>query len=209
MFLFDANMKKTNPEIIIAIALITATIVTPYLSLADVDYSQATYVGEVLPQSGQEPPTFEFSLENGSILYTKDVEIELEALINWGNGTLVNLYNVTYKADWQDTPTIIKSTINDPATINDDEPNGNALDYNIVLTDVPEGSHQIEVVAVGGGAYSDWNAVTYQTFTITGSSTLDFTVETSIIPNQLITFAFVTLLILVIGLLVYFKKRKH
>ena len=104
------------------------------------------------PQSGQEPPTFEFSLENGSILYTKDVEIEMEALINWVNGTLVNLYNVTYKADWQDTPTIIKSTINDPSTLNDDEPNGNALDYNIVLTEVPEGSHQIEVVAVGGGS---------------------------------------------------------
>jgi hypothetical protein len=222
-------MNKTF-AFLLALTIIAATIITPFLSIvAGADFT-ATYAGPMAPLSGQEPPTFMFVLENGTVLkphdkqpvsivgstYTENFTIELIMNMDNGNGFFVNLHNVSYKASWQDEPVVFyKWSINDPADLYDDDPNGtNSFSYNIVLTEIPEGPHHIDFNAAGGGIYISFgNPNIYHTFTIAGLSSLYFTVveeqEPDPFPTVSIAVASVITVVIVAGLLVYFKKRKH
>ena len=239
-------MKKTKvaPWLIIT-TLFATTVITPCLSIVSGADFNATYTGSTAPKSGQEPPTFMFVLENGTVLkphnkqsvsigniYTKNLTIELIMNMDYGNGFFVNLHNVSYKASWQDEPVIFyRWSINDPADLYDDDPNGtNSFSYNIVLTEIPEGPQHLDFNAAGGGIYISFgNPNTYQTFTIAGSSSLNFTVvepepqststpspspeHTLIVDPNFSFYIGLALLIIVVttfaALLLYFKKRKH
>ncbi len=172
--------------------LVATAVLTYHSSLASGAEFNATYTGPTAPKSGQEPPTFMFVLENGTVLkphdkqsvsigsiYTKNLTIELIMNMDYGNGFFVNLHNVSYKASWQDEPVVFyRWSINDPADLYDDDTNGtNSFSYDIVLTEIPEGPQHLDFNAAGGGIYISFgNPNTYQTFTIASSSSLNFTV---------------------------------
>ena len=186
-------MKRTAlaPALLITI-LVATTVITPCLSIVSGADFNGTYTGSTAPKSGQEPPTFMFILENGTVLkphdkqsvsigniYAKNLTIELIMNMDYGNGFFVNLHDVSYKASWQDEPVVFyRWSINDPADLYDDDPNGtNSFSYDIVLTEIPEGPQRLDFNAAGGGIYISFgNPNTYQTFTIAGSSSLFFTV---------------------------------
>jgi hypothetical protein len=117
--------------------------------------------------------------------------------------------SIDYKPSWQSNYSHINST---------------TIDYaNITLTNIPEGSNHIEVKAEWEYVYESrldttQRYITYYTsYTMNCSETIYFNVDTHTnssqqstqpFPTALIVASVITVAVLGIGLLVYFKKRK-
>ncbi len=137
------------------------------------------------------PPLIEFTVENATVMYNLGTfNIGLFAYIGFPENLqtlMAALYSVSYKASWQNQSTVIYQwSINDPANLNDDDPNAEqAFFYAIDLTHVPEGRQQIEVTVVGGGYLFGGNK--YYTFSTSVSSSLYFTINAPPSPEALLS----------------------
>ena len=94
-----------------------------------------------------------FSKYNNSVIYLAD-EKNINFSVGFGRYCFYNymslgawLYSVTYKASWQSGPiTVYNWTYNDPANLNDDDPNPQqGFQGTVSLKDAPLGNHQITV----------------------------------------------------------------
>jgi hypothetical protein len=151
------------------------------ISIIPLVAAQFTYGGSI---NKNNPPTIEFSVKNNTVLYNLGnyniaFYITVGPDYNWLSGPTA-LHSVSLKTSWQNQPRILYQwSMNDPATLEDDDPNPtSAFFYAIDLTNVPQGSHQIEVTITGGGiVYTFVSGAKYSTFTTNGSSTLNFSIS--------------------------------
>jgi len=126
------------------------------------------------------PPSFKFSLENETVLYSggkNNIAFLVAVGATENTQTLGSaIYSLSYKASWQDRPKVLHQwSMNNPADRSDDDPNPTSFFfYAIDLTNVPEGSHQIEVIVDGGG-YT-FGGGDYYTFSATGSTSFHFSI---------------------------------
>jgi len=179
-------------SVLLALIIITATGITSLFSGVAGKEFNPIYTG--LNVGGLGPQEIKFSVFNGSVLYNLgNLSIEFyahqEAPENLQT-LMCALYSVSYNASWQDGPAVIYEwSIHDLANISDDDPDPQQyFYYTLDLTNVPEGEHQIEVTAVGGGYVwgclpPNWDPY-YDSFTTTGSSTLYFTINASSPPAE-------------------------
>ena len=139
-----------------------------------------TFTGRIT--SIDNPPKIKFSIKNDTTLYSDSDHLNIKFTVSQGGGFSNflclggSLTQVSYKASWQKAPVTIYSwSYNNPADLNDDEPNATgSVSYTLNLTDAPLGIHQIKVT-VKGFAYPT-TIGTYWIFTAGGSSTLNFTI---------------------------------
>lgn len=126
------------------------------------------------------PPSFIFSLENETVLY-RGGKNNVAFLVCVGapvnKQTLGSaIYSLSYKASWEDEPIVLYQwSMNNPADRNDDDPNPTPVFFHAIdLKNVPEGSHQIEVIVDGGGYL--FGGSEYVTFSAIGSTSFHFSI---------------------------------
>lgn len=163
--------KTSEISLLFIVCIFTISNITSPIPLVS---AQLTYQGH---SKTSYPPYFEFSLENGTTLYDLgNYNIAFRAGVGGPANSITfggAIYSLSYKASWENKTTIIHEwSINDPADLEDDDPNPMAaIFYAIDLTNVPQGSHQIEITVEGGG-YVGF----YQTYSSTGSTTFHFSI---------------------------------
>jgi hypothetical protein len=83
------------------------------------------------------------------------------------------------------------------------------LSFNLNLTEIPEGNRSIVIYATEAGFYGTmWR----EGFLIDGSSSVNFTIDTITEPfpaTFIVAMASSSVAVVSVGLIVYFKKRKH
>jgi hypothetical protein len=182
----NISMGKVSKSFLLFLVFVFA--ISNTISIIPLVDAQFTYGGSI---NKNNPPTIEFSVENNTVLYNVgNSNIAFYITVgpdpNWLSGPTA-LHSVSLKASWQNQPHVLYQwSMNDPATLEDDDPNPtSAFFYAIDLTNIPQGSHQIEVTVTGGGiVYTFVSGAKYSTFTTNGSSTLNFSISAPPSPAQ-------------------------
>jgi hypothetical protein len=104
----------------------------------------------------------------------------------------------------------------------DDDPELTEFSHKLNLTGIPEGNHNVTIQATEHGTYlyarSDYGPFGYNTFSITGSSSISFTIDTTPptetkpepFPTTIATASGISALVVVGAVLaIHFKKRRH
>ena len=179
-------MEKISKNFLLFLVFVlTISTIISFIPLVD---AQFTYGGSSNTNS---PPTIKFSIENNSVLYNLGnyniaFYLWVGADPNWLSGPTA-LHSVSYKASWQNQPHVLYQwSMNEPANLEDDDPDPTSwFFYTIDLTNVPQGSHQIEVTVTGAGiVYSFTSGAEFLTFTTNGSSTLNFSISAPPSPTS-------------------------
>jgi hypothetical protein len=171
----NISMGKVSKSFLLFLVFVFT--ISKLITFIPIVAGEFTYGG---PSNLNNPPSFKFSLENGTVLYnvgTNNIAFSVAVGAPYNTQTLGSaLYLVYYKASWQDKPKVLHQwSMNNPADMNDDDPNPKAyLFHAIDLTDVPEGSHQIEIIVDGGGYV--FGGGEYYTFSATGSASFHFSI---------------------------------
>jgi hypothetical protein len=197
------------------ISLITILLIMPMFATAQGQGLFPLNFGGNYPYGDlNDPPAIAFSVTNGSVLYNNaNMTIGFSTAIGTPQGLqtlMTSITSVSYKASWQGNQSIslFNSTIDTPAILSN-VPSGQEFSYN--FTNIPLGSQQLELDSAGGGII--WGGNTYYTFYTNSSNTLYFTVQATPtkepFPTTLVVVSIISIVVIVIGLLVYFKKSKH
>jgi len=209
-------IRKASALTLISIALISAVpfsiIVLGNANPETVDGEGWMWIkeGEVPTPEGIEPPQILVS----SPINETYASNEISLIFNASSPRKYMSVSINYKPSWQSNYSHINST---------------TIDYvNITLTNIPEGSNHVEVKAEWTYVYEShldtaqrW-ITHYTSYTMNCSETVYFNVDTNSnnsqqstlnnlepFPTTLIAVSVITVAILGIGLIVYFKKRKH
>ena len=119
------------------------------------------------------------------------------------------LFKVSYKGDWQTEEQLLYSAEHESLDF---------LEFNTTLSGIPEGTHELQIIAVGevgvivamfGFSYhSDANSsIIFTVNSIQPTPSPEPTPESNPFQTTLVIACVITVAILSIGLLVYFKKR--
>ena len=170
---------------LLLVLLVAVSSVAPFFSSVDGDiFDVLTYGGTYTgTRDDTGTPIVSFSVENESVIYqlgkssvgftaSVDAPYNLQTI-------MVALYAISYKASWEDKPTLVyRWSINDPANPKDDDPNPIVnFFYPIDLTNVPEGPQKVDVSVIGGGYVTDLRS--YYTFEETATLELRFNITAS------------------------------
>jgi hypothetical protein len=201
-------MKRTA----IALAIILALLISAAAGMQFITLGKANpsaVIGSVPPDEYTKPPEVSISSPNNGTWIAEN-SVNLTCRVNVGESKtawsrLIN--EVYYEADWQQNKTYIFGPIGDMYYY----PSGNSstIDCNLSLTGVPEGKHNITVHAVEYGAY---NPPYVSTFSIKASSSICFTVDTTLqtiivhSPLTWVAAAIVSVAVVGAGLFIFFKK---
>lgn len=121
------------------------------------------------------------------------------------------LFRVSYRGDWQTEEQLVYSAQDESLDF---------LDFNTTLSAIPEGTHELQITAIGevgitvamfGFTYHpDANAsIIFTVNSIQPTPSPEPTPESEPFQNTLVIASVITLAVVSIGLLVYFKKRKR
>jgi hypothetical protein len=182
-------MKKALTLVLFTfLALVSAATLLSNLSWAD----PYIYMGDVPPKPDTIPPKITIISPNNNAAYNTDY-ITLLFLVTGPTGPNVNspiVDQIYYTTDWQQTNVTIYKYTSDP--FSGYPTNGEYPGYyaNLTLKGIPEGNHSIKVVAGYVGWYipsiSDPSLPTSNSFYITGSSMVNFTIADRTPPKILI-----------------------
>jgi outer membrane protein assembly factor BamB len=174
------------------IFLLAASSTASFLSKVTAETINPMYAGTKSIDSSLE---IKFSKNNNSILYL-DSDNSVIFSVGFGRYTFdymslgTFIYSVSYKTSWQNSPVqVYKWSFNDPANLNDDDPNPKqSTQDTISLKDAPLGKQQITVTALAGDYVTDFS--TYWIFTVNTSITLNLTVATPPPKTPMPTFSY-------------------
>ncbi len=153
-------MSKSNKTLSLALILVLITTSTPLLSFEVAAESQSSV------NSNLSPPSVQFSIDDGTILYALgNISIGFAVTGSGSSESIVmsHLDLVSYKASWQSNSIVVYKA-----------GSSNRFFYSVDLTNAPLGTQQIVVTATSSGI--DFGGGELQNpFSLTSSSTLTFT----------------------------------
>jgi hypothetical protein len=165
-------MRKTAVAVtLISALLITAMAGTVYWVKAN------PWIGTdwVAPADDTGPPALTItSPQKNIVYYSNNITLSFNALVGESkNATYMRLMQIYYKTDWEQNETYAYN--NEEITIPGKTNDITKFSYNINLTGVPVGIHNITLNAVEWGAYIDGYFV--HMFSISGSSSVNFFID--------------------------------
>ncbi len=206
-------MKRTALILMLILALIiSATLNCSFLGVQAQDYYDR-YKPTMTP-----PSILVTSPQNHSIINTSSISlafnvsgvqvIEVSPDVNRYSS---RLFKVSYKGDWQTEEQLLYSAEHESLDF---------LEFNTTLSDIPEGSHELQIIAVGAvgvivamfgfSYYPEANAsIIFTVNSIQPTPSPEPTPEPEAFPASLVFVTSVSVAIISVGLFVYFKKRKH
>ena len=200
---FPVEKKTLLTAVFISVLLFSVLAGTRFVNR--VTANPYLYGGHTQPPEGAEPPTISISSPaNNTVLASNNTYLSFN--VTMSESTFIFRY-IWFEVDWQEGNTSVYiGDLSTPDFIYN-QSWITEFSYNKTLTGIPDGSHRITIFASAKGNYFEEN--TGYSFNINGSSSVYFSIGESF-PNTLAlaasgaSAAFVGL-----GLLVYFKKRKH
>lgn len=197
-------MKRiTIITVIISILLFSLIAKTPHFM--KVQANPFIHGGWVPPDASTKPPTISILSPKNNATY-KDSKVTLRFNVSVGySRTAIQMFilEIFYKTDWQNETNFVYKSSSGKDLKNP---------FNLNLTNVPDGNHNIEITACEMGDYAE--DIYKYTFMINGSSKVNFAVDTTqldITDTEFpITIVIVSIVTVVIGLgiFAYFKKIK-
>jgi hypothetical protein len=181
------------------------------------------WVGDVPPDANTKPPAITiFYPENNTVYPSNNLTISFNVrLLPSPTASQPQIYTIYYKTSWQNDSVIIYQWSNhDVDNLYDNDPKLTEFSHKLNLTSIPEGNHNITIQATEYGIYfyarSDYGPFGYNTFSITGSSSISFTIDTTPpkmakpepFPTTMVIAPIASVAIISSGLLVYFRKRR-
>ncbi len=160
--------------------LLSAIAGTMLVKLGRANPYQFKYVGEVSPDANTEPPIITiFSPENNTLHSRDSVDLSLNVSVGDSSTAASRfLWDVHYETDWQPHSIYVYERI--PGT---NPPVITEFSTAVNLAGIPDGKHTITVFATEIGTYEEPEpgsagfVTLYSTFTITGSSSVSFTID--------------------------------
>jgi hypothetical protein len=138
------------------------------------------WVGDVPPRADTKPPAITISSENNTVYSSNNLTISFNVRI-LPSLTASDFYiNTIYsKTSWQNDSVVVyqwsSHALENPY---DDDPKLTEISQELNLTSIPEGKQNVTIQAIGDGIY--WgDTFYYTTFSINGSSSISFTIDTT------------------------------
>jgi hypothetical protein len=135
------------------------------------------WLGQVPPDDDTKPPAIAIFPRNSTVHRSNNLTISFNVkLLSSPLASDPRVYTVYYNTSWQNDSVVVYQW-------SDDAPYLTEFSNKLNLTSIPEGKQNITIRAIEYGKY--WNASTnygpfgYNTFTITGSSSISFTIDTT------------------------------
>jgi outer membrane protein assembly factor BamB len=180
-------MNKTLTATICCLTILLTAIILPITEPTIAQQNNPTYKGDVgytdlvTAKNG-----IKFSINNESTIYSDqpNFSIKFSAYQNTPDNMMslgAFLYNITYSTSWvNETVSAYQWSINDPANLEDDDPNPQlTFEKTLSLAGVPQGEQQIHVSCCGGGyvLITQDDGTVYETFAKSSTATLTFTIS--------------------------------
>jgi hypothetical protein len=176
------GLKKTFSAAAFLFALLFLAVAgTWFTNLAEANPSHKE-IGVVPPDAQTEPPTITIlSLPNGTTYDANNVNFS--CLVSVGESKTAyktDIAEVYYEEDWLPNKTYaLEYRAPDPFTLSNKHDFPPTFTYNLNLTGIPDGKHNITIHASELGYYLiDANLFWYHSFYIDVSSSISFTIET-------------------------------
>jgi hypothetical protein len=126
--------------------------------------------GDVPPRDDTKPPAIIISSENNTVYPSNNLIISFNVKLLYSiSASDTRIYMVYYYTSWQNEIVIVYQWNAEYLT---------EFSHKLNLTSIPEGNHNITIRAIEYGKY--WGETFhYTTFSITGSSSISFTIDTT------------------------------
>jgi hypothetical protein len=135
-----------------------------------------TWLGQVPPDDDTKPPAIAIFPRNSTVNRSNNLTISFNVkLLGSPLASDPRVYTVYYNTSWQNDSVVYQWSYGHPYLTE--------FSNKLNLTSIPEGKQNITIRAIEYGKY--WNASTnygpfgYNTFTVTGSSSISFTIDTT------------------------------
>jgi hypothetical protein len=139
-------------------------------------------LGTVPPDATTKPSIITvFSPLNGSVYAISIIPLSVNVTLpKSSTASLTIIYSIIYQADWLQDQVFLYSNAGLENSIQSQMPGAEHQYFqkSLNLTNIPQGNHSITITAVAGGIYPAENMSQYR-FYINGSSTVNFTIDTS------------------------------
>ncbi len=164
-------MNRRALTITLVFALLVSTIAGAFVDLVTANPYQFSYGGEVTPYGETKPPKITIFSPKDNGTYSGSIPFNFNVSV--GNSSVAFsrfIYQIYYKTDWQlDNVYLFQY---DAAEIFTE------LSYNLNLTGINEGKHNITVYASERGSYAEGDRfITITEFFINGSCAVFFTID--------------------------------
>jgi hypothetical protein len=161
----------------ISALLLSAVAGTQLLNLGRAD--PYLWYGDVPPDAYTKPPAITIFSENNTVYYSNNLTISFDArILPSPNASNFHIYTIYCNTSWQNDSVVVyqwsSHVLENPY---DDDPKLTEISQELNLTNIPEGKQNVTIQAVGDGTYLD--GYFYNTFSITGSSSISFTIDTT------------------------------
>ena len=164
-----------STAVCISVLLFSAVAGTQLLNLGRAN--PYIWLGQVPPDDDTKPPAIAIFPRNSTVHRSNNLTISFNVkLLRSPLASDPRVYTVYYNTSWQNDSVVVYQW-------SDDDPYLTEFSNKLNLTSIPEGKQNITIRAIEYGKY--WNASTnygpfgYNTFTITGSSSISFTIDTT------------------------------
>lgn len=183
------NKKTLSAAAFILTALLTSAVAgTLFVNLGRANPYK--WAGHVPPDVNTKPPTITIvSPENNTAYASNNLTISFNVSLPYSpTASRPKINTAYYKASWQNDDVIVyKWSSNELSNPYDDDPELTEFSHKLNLTGIPEGNHNITIHATEYGIYwnssTGWGPFGYNTFSITGSSSVSFTIDTTPKPT--------------------------
>jgi hypothetical protein len=162
----------------ISALLLSAVAGTQLLNLGRAD--PYAWYGDVPPDANTKPPAITISYpENNTVYPSNNLTISFDVrILPSPNASNFHIDTIYYNTSWQNDGVVVyKWSYHVLENPYDDDPCLTEISQELNLTNIPEGKQNVTIQAIGDGTY--FNDVFYNTFSITGSSSISFTIDTT------------------------------
>ena len=162
--------KMILTAVCISVLLFSAVAGTQLLNLARAN--PYIWLGEVPPDDDTKPPAIAIFPRNNTVNRSNNLTISFNVkLLSSPLASDPRVYTVYYNTSWQNDSVVYQWSFGHPYLTE--------FSHKLNLTSIPEGKQNITIRAIEYGKYWSPPPFWYTTFTITGSSSISFTIDTT------------------------------
>ena len=162
--------KMILTAVCISVLLFSAVAGTQLLNLGRAN--PYIWLGEVPPDDDTKPPAIAIFPRNSTVNRSNNLTISFNVkLLSSPLASDPRVYTVYYNTSWQNDSVVYQWSFGHPYLTE--------FSHKLNLTSIPEGKQNITIRAIEYGKYWSPPPFWYTTFTITGSSSISFTIDTT------------------------------
>ena len=162
--------KMILTAVCISVLLFSAVAGTQLLNLGRAN--PYIWLGEVPPDDDTKPPAIAIFPRNSTVNRSNNLTISFNVkLLSSPLASDPRVYTVYYNTRWQNDSVVYQWSFGHPYLTE--------FSHKLNLTSIPEGKQNITIRAIEYGKYWSPPPFWYTTFTITGSSSISFTIDTT------------------------------